>query len=105
MDDEMTELVEFWLARLQEKAARATDPADWAFVLREIDADRRLLRQYEEAVAYYRRHRDAPAGELSGLEYAIRCRVAVRADHPDYREEWEPADGDLVATATATPAV
>jgi hypothetical protein len=99
MDDHMRDLVDFWLARLQEKAAQATDPTDWAHVLREIEADRRLLRQYEEATVYRRKHRDAPAGEVTGLEYAIRCRVAVRADHPDYREEWHPADDDLVRSA------
>ena len=98
MDDQMRDLVDFWLARLQEKAAQETDPTGWAQVLREIEADRRLLRQYEEVTAYHRRHRAAPAGEVTGLEYAIRCHVAVCADHPDYREEWQPADDDLVAT-------
>jgi hypothetical protein len=52
MDDHMRDLVDFCLAGLQEKAAQATDPTGWAHVLREIEADRRLLRQYEKATVY-----------------------------------------------------
>jgi hypothetical protein len=87
VEEQMRELVEFWLARLQEKAAEATDPAEWELLVPEIEADRRLFRQYEDAV-----RGGGDPGELAGLEYAIRCRVAVRADHPDYRDEWAPAD-------------
>jgi len=93
MEDHMWELVEFWLARLQEKAALATDLAEWALLLPEIEADRRLFREYEDAI----RRGDGP-GTVLGLEYAIRCRAASRADHPDYREEGAPAETAPAAT-------
>lgn len=98
MDDHMGGLVEFWLARLAEQAAKATDPADWARVLREIDADRLLLRQYEDAIERCHPYGDAPRGELHGLMFAMKCRVSVYADHADYRKEWAPVDDDLVTT-------
>lgn len=89
--DQMRELVEFWLARLQDKARDATEAAEWTLVLGEIEADRRPFRQYEDALAQSLVHGGTSRGEVTGLEYAIRCRVAVRADHPDYRTEWAPA--------------
>ena len=101
MEDHLKDLVEFWLARLQERAALATEPADWRLLLREIEADRRLFRQYEDATAQRWKDHSAQAGQISGLEYAIRCRVTVHADHPDYRKEWEPSDVGLVTTGTS----
>ena len=100
MEDHLRELVDFWLARLQERAALATDPADWRVLLREIEADRRLFRHYEDATTQPRKHDSAQAGHISGLEYAIRCRVTVHADHPDYRKEWEPFNIDLATAGT-----
>jgi hypothetical protein len=92
MDDHVRDLVEFWLSRLAEEAAAADDPTDWARVQREIDADRLLLRQYEDAVERCLPHGDAPRGEMHGLMFAVKCRVSVYADHADYRKEWAPAD-------------
>jgi hypothetical protein len=92
MDGHMRELVEFWLARLAEEAAGATDPTDWAFVLREIDADRLPLRQYEDAVECCLPYGDAPRGEVHGRRFAVKCRVSVYADHADYRKDWAPVD-------------
>jgi hypothetical protein len=111
----MNDLVEFYRARLVEDAQIAnaaserggpnwpdSDGEMWtnqlvhvrrhdpARVLREVEEDRRLLCQYEAAVAYYQKHRDVPAGEVTGLSFAVKCRVAVHNDHPDYLQEWKP---------------
>ncbi|MCW2938475.1 MAG: hypothetical protein JWN00_1460 [Actinomycetia bacterium] len=104
----MNDLVKFQRARLDEKQAAATSPAVpgeasaamageapqryWSKdrALCEVEADRRLIREYEEAVAFYNQNRSAPAGEVTGLRTAIKCRAAVYADHPDYLQEWAP---------------
>lgn len=111
----MMTVVDFWRARLTEKGREVTTVV-WVPALRHppaptqeeiaagtdltspeqrrtrraLEADRQLLRQYDQAVAFYRANRAAPAGEVTGLEYAIRCRASVHDDHPDYREEWRP---------------
>jgi hypothetical protein len=63
-----------------------------ARVLREIDADRLLLRQYEDAVERCLPYGDAPRGEVHGLRFAVKCLVSVYADHADYRKDLAPVD-------------
>jgi hypothetical protein len=57
-----------------------------------IEADRQLLREYEE-----REESLADIGSdsydvgiVQGLEIAIKCRAAAHAGHPDYDERWRP---------------
>jgi hypothetical protein len=61
-----------------------------ARVLAEVEAKRRLLDVYEEAVAYYTRHTSAPAGEVTGLLTAVKLAALPYAGHPGYRTEWAP---------------
>ena len=67
---------------------------DPARVLRDVEADRKLLAAYAEGVEFYMRPENIvhPAGELTGLRYAIQCRAERFSDHPDYRQEWKPLD-------------
>lgn len=102
MNEQMTGLVEFWMARLEEKAARTADPREWARVVREIDADRLLVRKYEDVARHHQRMcggRDAD--QVTGLLYAVKCRVSAYADHADYRQEWAPDDSDLMTAVAA----
>ena len=83
------DLVAFLRARLDDDQGYAV-----AFgkkqLLRDVEAKRRIIAIYEEAVPQYQAHRDWPAGELDGLRTAIACLATAYADHPDYREEWKP---------------
>ena len=49
--------------------------------LRDVAADRQLLREYD--VAYRTTAQE-------GLRLAVRIRAAVHSDHPGYRPEWKP---------------
>jgi hypothetical protein len=75
-----------WLSERVEHVRRH-DPAR---VLVECEAKRRIVEEWREADAYYASDKDAPAGELYGLETAIKHLASVYAGHPDYREEWRP---------------
>jgi hypothetical protein len=62
-----------------------------ARALREVEADRRLLRDYLEVGEAFRVH----GGEVfrAARDAYGRCvlhRASVYADHPDYRQEWKP---------------
>lgn len=64
---------------------------DPARILREVEADRRLLAAYAEVA-----HMDIPDpepefayGRAVGLGEAVRLRAANWSDHPDYQPEWE----------------
>jgi hypothetical protein len=69
---------------------------DPAHVLRGIEADRQLLRDYEGAVrtlavagqsgTVY----DLMTGAVNTLARQLRLRALPYSDHPDYREEWRP---------------
>jgi hypothetical protein len=64
-------------------------------VLREIGNDRRLIRRFEDVLEGFNGSGDdrrsvRPTGEIDGLLYAIKCRVANHADHPDYKPRWAP---------------
>ena len=69
---------------------------DPARVLREVEADRRLIEAYEWVAARkadgggIERDYNFRSGQAISLETAIGLRVAVHSDHPDYREEWKP---------------
>jgi Family of unknown function (DUF6221) len=65
---------------------------DPARALREVEAGRKLLTRYAEAREFFERPVNAgyPAGEVTGLRMAIRCRAAIWDGHPDYRPEWKP---------------
>ena len=98
------EMIAFWRARLGEDEAAAKDwqpheryPDDpsemgtrWylvptytpARVLREVEADRKLLAEYEASV------RSVGVGLSGCLHRAVLARVAVWDGHPDYRPGW-----------------
>ncbi len=63
---------------------------DPARVLRDVEADRKLIKTYEEAHAYYDQHKAAPAGEVHGLLMALKIRAERFDDHKDYQESWRP---------------
>jgi hypothetical protein len=114
----MSDLVAFLKARLDEdeQTARAGDDACWhidycddegpgyherfdpARMLREIEADRKLIERYDACVKKYNEYEGTiPCGndDLSESiweyeEYVLPLRAARFADHPDYREEWRP---------------
>ena len=109
-------LIEFLNARLDEREAEANEihrPAvcrsidrDGEFdpdpiwcscdyparVLRDVEADRKLLAAYAE-VAYMDCDDPEPEyayGRAKGLGEAVRLRVARFSDHPDYDPAWTP---------------
>jgi len=68
---------------------------DPARVLREVEAKRAVLAQYESAREQVRHpvsaeNRAAARVAQGELEDVLRLLAAVYADHPDYREEWRP---------------
>lgn len=73
------------------------EPGDAAFiaangparVLREIDAKRQLLAEYQLADAEAK-YPDWAGGYASGLEYAVQLAAAEYADRPGYDQEWAP---------------
>lgn len=74
-------------------ASAAGHIARWdpARVLAEVEAKRRILDRYEEAVTWYSENRSAPAGEVHGLWTAIKLlAVPYAADHAGFDESWRP---------------
>jgi hypothetical protein len=65
---------------------------DPARVLRRIEADRRILDEYQKALDRRRRHPEdlAAAGALLQMVRVIKLMAESLADHPGYREEWKP---------------
>jgi hypothetical protein len=59
-------------------------------VLREIEADRRLLAEWQKAEADPAVDDQWNAGLAAGLRLAVQIRTARYGDHPDYRQEWKP---------------
>jgi len=80
-----------WNGTYQELFA-AEHIARWdpARVLAEVEAKRRIIREYEAAAAYYDQHPDAPAGEAHGLYTTLKALALPYADHPDYHKDWRP---------------
>jgi hypothetical protein len=64
-------------------------PFGQARILREIDAKRQLVKQYERALKNRRAHPDdlASAGGLLALHGAVKLLALPYADRPGYREE------------------
>lgn len=76
---------------------------DPARVLREVDADRKLLDLMDRATRYRDRVFAQPpprsisdemraVTQMMALEQVLKLRAAVYSDHPDYRPEWTPGD-------------
>lgn len=63
---------------------------DPARVLRDVEADRRLLAEWLKAEADPAIDDQWNAGLAAGLRLAVQIRTARYGDHPDYREEWKP---------------
>jgi Family of unknown function (DUF6221) len=109
----MSDLVVFVTARLDEDAVRATMrtihaedcesvPAigsDYTYpcecgvperLLREVDAKRKILADYERMFAACKAHPDdlAVKGALLALHGAVKTLAAVDAGHPDYDPAW-----------------
>jgi hypothetical protein len=61
-----------------------------ARVLADVKAKRAIVRDYDEAVSYFAAHPMAPAGEVHGIESALKRLAAAYADHPDYDATWAP---------------
>ncbi|MGV9755424.1 DUF6221 family protein [Streptomyces tricolor] len=60
-------------------------------VLAGIEADRALLKEYEESEAALAAAPDMwDVGRVEGLRVALQLRTARFAGHPDYRAEWCP---------------
>jgi len=57
---------------------------DPARVLRDVEADRKLLAEYERSV------RAVGVGLSGQLHRVVLAKAAVHSDHPDYRPEWAP---------------
>ena len=51
-------------------------------MLREVEADRKLLAAYADAPEF--------SDPWIGLDFAVRIRAERFSDHPDYRQEWKP---------------
>ena len=117
----MTDLIAFLNARLDEDESRARatmrmGAPPWsevgrgeripemahierhspARVLREIEADRELLRRYVDMArnADERRAEGHPSPAVENMRdafyVAVLIRAAVHNDHPDYMQEWKP---------------
>jgi hypothetical protein len=71
---------------------QAAHIAEWdpARVLREIEADRDLLRQYKEVSANDVDEQEYAHGWANALGFAVRLRASAYRDRPGYREEWRP---------------
>lgn len=65
---------------------------DPARVLREVEAKRLVLTEYEkETHVWEKGHRTGwTEGGQAARRTALKAFAAVYADHPDYREEWRP---------------
>jgi hypothetical protein len=66
-----------------------------ARVLREVEAMRRIVADYNRCLEYDALTEWSPTaasgvhGERIGLEQAVCALAGIWADHPDYREEWK----------------
>ena len=64
-------------------------------VLREAEAKRKIIGEYDEFRAEVNRPDEhAGAGVTTGakeLRFAVRCLAAIYADHAEYEAEWRPA--------------
>jgi len=67
-------------------------PAERRRLLAECEAKRRIITEYQQVVEWYARpeNKHHPAGEVSGLQIAVRHLAEVFATHPGYRDAWRP---------------
>jgi hypothetical protein len=100
----VSDLVEFLTARLDEDEAWANDRAyiwatEWsciqdpARVLREVDAKRKILAEYQAVLDDARgvgesSRRPRLYGRYDGLDHALKALAAVWSGHPDYDPDW-----------------
>jgi hypothetical protein len=75
---------------------------DPARVLRDVEADRRLLAEWQKAEADPAVDDQWNAGLAAGLRLAVQIRAARHSGRPDYRQEWAPLAG-RAAKNTGTP--
>lgn len=61
---------------------------DPARVLRDVEADRKLITAFKQADADAQ-YPDYDGGYATGLEDAAKIRAERFSDHPDYREDWK----------------
>jgi Family of unknown function (DUF6221) len=59
--------------------------------LREVEAGRKLLAEYERLNAKHLVFRPPAPGALGAIRAAIGFRAAVHSAHPDYNPDWAPA--------------
>jgi hypothetical protein len=59
-------------------------------VLREVEAKRKILARYAEALSWSYPPGDGDEATLETLAFAVRCLAAAYSDHPDYDPEWRP---------------
>jgi hypothetical protein len=69
----------WWAANMNYQLTRRRFPSNPARVLREVEAKRAVILQWE----------NSPSGSLV-LTNALYQLAAVYSDHPDYRAEWKP---------------
>jgi hypothetical protein len=68
--------------------ARFIHRHDPSRVLREVEADRKLLAEYEVWAVPPRQPFDT--GMRRGLQMALEIRAEVWSGHPDYQDQWKP---------------
>lgn len=72
---------EWWADHLRSAASRA---------IAEVEMRRELIAEYQEAIQWYNEHRSAPAGEVHGIERALKHLAAIYASRPGYNQAWRP---------------
>ena len=88
------DLIAFLAARLDEAAQRAKGSPEegriWLRALRDVEADRSLLAEWQKAETDPAVDDQWNAGFAAGLRLAVQIRATRHSDHPDYRPEWKP---------------
>lgn len=80
------------LVHMADRKAGARHIARWdpARVLREVEADRKILAEYT-AVLKLIELTGSDKSVLRYREFVLQHRAAVHSDHPDYNPDWSPA--------------
>ncbi|MEE4546438.1 DUF6221 family protein [Streptomyces sp. V4-01] len=95
-DDERSWVIEPWRIRRDEYEGNYTYreylQIAKARVLREVEAKRAAIEDYERSLENSRVHPDdlPTSGALLARLGAVKLLASVHADHPDYRPEWAP---------------
>ncbi len=77
-------------AAVEEEQAVHIARHDPARVLREVEAKRRIIAEYEAAAADADPEDDADRALLSSLRGVLKALALPYAEHPEYRAEWRP---------------